>query len=277
MSQDTAVTGPVLDSGENSAPDQEDSKALVKVALTGLTSAEKKLLASLNEESVSKFGSPDEATKVAKLFQALGAVKDAAEVNQTYVGAYAVRKFVGTDANPGPISKGDMARMLGKTASRVTQYMRSAELAFDLHIDPRSDLWSITSNAQNSPEFSAIRKEGLTPEKVAAFWAEEKAIASLAKPDDRKAARAKRRTRLGLDKPAVTATPSTPTESTLSPNGKRLESIVSILAEMTVPDADDCASLLALRDRLSELQGMASESDRKAGAATYGKLRKASK
>lgn len=276
MSHDT-VTGPVLDATEESA---QTEVAPVKATLSPLTPAQRKLLASLNEETASAMVKDEdrerELDKIVGLFGALESVKDAAMTNQTYVGAYAVRKFVGTDESPRGMTRGELALKLGVTASRVTQYGRAAELAFDLGIDPMSDVWRVTSSAQNSPEFSKIREEGLTVEAVENFWNEEKQIASL-KGKDKTEARAARRERI-LGKKEITTGASNAAPNgdgaTLSPNGKRAENILGELDTFTVPDADDCASLLAMRDRIAELLALASESDRKAGQATQAKLSK---
>jgi len=60
----------------------------------------------------------------------------------------------------------------------------------------------------------------------------------------------------------------------LSENGARLERILSDLAAMTVPDADDCAALFAVQASVRSILEGALEVDRLEGRATFERLSK---
>lgn len=117
------------------------------------------------------------AREYADLYREVDAIATRADDNRTVTGAYVTRLMAAAGK-----AKGDTAKLLGVTPSRVTQYGRTATLWLDLGILPTEPLWAITRQEQNSSAMTKIlAREDLSRAIVEEHWAAVQEAARLAK------------------------------------------------------------------------------------------------
>jgi hypothetical protein len=287
MSEAT-VTGPVLDAAENSAPSQPGSVVAVKATLTPLTPAQQKLLGSLNPDTLATAiasGSIAKQTdKIKGLFHALEGIRDTADKNATYVGAYAHRALVKSKHNEhGTMTSAEFAAMLGVSEPRASQLGKSAQIAFDLRVDPNSDLWKVTSTAQNQTGSTDAIKASLTAGNTVAlaqFFEDYKA-----KQAATKASRGKGGTLAGTksntSQPGTSATgdkraAQTPPSGELTGNGLHIHNALEELRKVSNITAEDWAALLEVRNLIQATGEASTPAIRKSGQALHSRVNRKS-